>query len=144
MIYLINRSNLKDLYPKMSKGLLRAFEKTDLGSFWSMEDLLNHIINDEVIVFGQEASDFFGVLQTSHSPRNKILSFFWSGQDPANTTPIDFDEVDAFLTHVARQLQCGVIQCDGRLGWTPIMRARGYSLDSALFTRKVTDEPPTV
>lgn len=128
----------------MAESLSRALSKTDLESFWTLEDLYHNLVNGEVIVFQQEHSGYYGVLQTTFAPRAKILSFFWSGKDPANDTPADWEEVDAFLVHAARQLGCTIIQCDGRRGWKPILTPLGYSEDSVVFTKKVPNELPSI
>lgn len=128
------------MHPKMSKALSRAFEKTDLESFWNYQDLIDHLVNGEITVFQQIETGYFGVLQKCYSPRSSILNFFWSGKDPDNTLPTDWDEVDSFLVHAAKQLSCGIIQCDGRRGWKPILTSRGWSEDSVVYTKKVTYE----
>lgn len=144
MITLINRSNIDLELPKMSKALLRAEEKTPIGKFWSIEALYDNLVNGEVVAFQQVESGYYGVLQTTSSPLAKILSFFWSGKDIDNTTPADWEEVDAFLQHAAKQLGCSLILCEGRRGWKSILEPLGYSEDSVVFLKEVSHELPTV
>lgn len=144
MITLINRSNLDTEFQRASKGLSRAMEKTDLGKFWSIEALYDNLVNGEVVVFQQVESGYYGVLQTTYSPLAKILNFFWSGKDPDNEVPADWEEVDAFLIHAARQLGCTLITADGRRGWKIILGPLGWSEDSVVFSKEVPHELPTV
>ena len=144
MIKLIKRSNLLEELPKIEPALERALTKTDLRDFWTIGDLINHVVNDEVVLFYQQDSMYVGVLQTTFAPRTKILDFFWSGKDPSEPHPVDWDEIDDFLIHVAKELGCGIIQCEGRRGWKPILTARGYSEDSVIYTKKVPYELPSV
>lgn len=144
MINLINRLNITEEYPKMAESLSRALTKTDLSSFWTLEDLFHHVVNDEVIVFVQQESGYYGVLQKGSAPQASILHFFWSGKDPVNEVPVDWDEVDDFLIHAARQLRVSHIQCEGRRGWKPILLSRGYSEDSVVYTKKVPYELPPI
>lgn len=144
MIKLLTRKNVYELFPELSKGLSRAFENTTIGSYWNLESLFQHLINFEVYAFIEEDSGYCGVFQVCSSPLSRTLNFFWSGKHEDNDTPVDWDYIDEFLQHAARDLHCQFIQCEGRVGWKKILEGRGYSVDSSLFTKEVSYELPPV
>ncbi|CCL97945.1 hypothetical protein tf_55 [Pseudomonas phage tf] len=144
MITLISNQNILELFPKMVSGLERAFQNTSIGSYWNMKLLVDHLVNREVYGFFEPESGYSGIFQFTYSPLAKTLNFFWSGKDPSNTTPVNWDLIDTFLTAIAQAEGCKFITCEGRPGWKKILESRGYTTDSVLFTKEVSHESPPV
>lgn len=136
MINIVTRESIH-LFDSVQPALLRALTKTDLGKHWNMQALYDHVINFQAYIFVQEASGYAGVIQILPTPLSKVVYFFWSGKDPQNRVPVDYDEVDQFLEHVARDQGCTSIMCEGRRGWKPTLNKRGYFEDSVIFTKEV-------
>lgn len=144
LINLLNRNNVYELFPQLAKGLLRAVGKTTIGDYWNADSLFQHILNHEVVAFIEPASGYCGVAQVTYSPLAKTLNFFWSGKHEDNPVDVDWDIIDGFLESAARDLGCDYIQCEGRRGWAKILKDRGYSEDSVIFTKEVSHELPNV
>lgn len=144
MIHSISRNNLETFYLVLLKGLERALTKTTLGDFWSIEDLWTHIIQQKAFAFYQEESGYAGVFSFIESPKQRGLYFFWSGKDVENDVPVDYQEVDLYLTEAAKHFDCKFIQCEGRKGWSHILLPLGYIVDSVNYTKEVRHEVPPI
>lgn len=136
MITPISRNNIDDIQ-RASPGLVRTLETTSLGESWTMDDLMDHLVNFQVYAFLQEESGFAGVFQIMAAPRSRNLNWFWAGKDAENKTPIDFAEVDAFLVAAANHFQCNKLVCDGRIGWERISKPYGYHEDGRVYVKAI-------
>lgn len=143
MIYLISHSNL-ELLDKAVTGLERALTKTTLGLSWDIPSLYGAVKEGSVLAFYQVDSGYSGVLSIHQTPKMKSLYWWWSGKDPENKTPIDFEEVDLFLVAAAKQLQCQQILGEGRKGWERVGGPMGYKEDTRLYSKEVTYELPQI
>ncbi|AWY03098.1 hypothetical protein SCYZ1_43 [Pseudomonas phage SCYZ1] len=144
MINLISRTNIQENYSLLAKGLVRALDKTTLGDYWSLDDLYQHIINFECYAFHQVESAYSGAFMITTSPKRITLNFFWSGKDPDNTVPVDYEEVNRMLEESARHFGCHVILCEGRSGWKKVLEPLGFEVDSINYTREVKYELPPI
>lgn len=140
MINLISFNNIIEFHPKIVPGLSRAETKTNLASFWNVDVLIEAIIQQEALAFYQEESGYAGVFYFGSTPLCRTLNFFWSGKDPENDHPVNYAEVDEFLTKVALHSKCKFISCEGRKGWKPILSPLGYTEDSVIYTKEVSHE----
>lgn len=143
MIHLITRDNIEG-FDKMVPGLERALTKTTLGKSWDIQSLYDSLVNLQAFAFHQVESQYSGVFTISEAPLIKSLYWFWSGKEPSNKTPIDFSEVDAFLTAAARYFQCGQIIGEGRKGWAKVSAPFGYTEDSVICIKEVRYELPEI
>ncbi len=115
----------------------RAFDRTRLSLFWSLETLYHKVVNQEAWIFLQEETGFAGVFTIGHSPRMQYLNWFWAGQDPAFSNPPDYDEVQKLLEYCARTFGLTHITTEGRKGWGPLAKQHGYEVDSVLYIKEV-------
>lgn len=136
MIIPITRQNI-DLLEKCRAGLQRTLDKTDLKECWDIDALYDHVVNFSVFAFYQEESGLAGVLSVNTTPRLRILNWFWTGKDPASKVLPDYAEVDAFLVHMATELGCGRLVCDGRKGWEKIGAPFGYQEDGRVYVKSI-------
>lgn len=139
MIHLISKENIQN-FPKVVSGLSRALTRTTLGKSWDIPSLHAQLLNKQAYAFHQEESQYSGVFVITEAPLIRSLYWFWSGKEPSNKTPIDFTEVDAFLTHAARYFQCGQIIGEGRKGWAKVSSPFGYTEDSVICIKEVRYE----
>lgn len=135
MIRLVSRSNIQELFPRMSAGLSRALSKTSLGKYWSLDDAFNSMINFEVYGFYQDECEYSGIFYVASSPLRKTLHVFWGGKDPSNKTPINLDELDGFLKACAEYFQCQSILVEGRSGWGKLISKLGYLEDTRSYVK---------
>ena len=136
MIKLISRPNI-DEFEKLVPGLERVLTKTSLGKYWTIEAAYNNILNFAAYGFYQEDSGFAGVFTINESPLQRTLNIFWSGKNPASTTPIDHAECDAFFKACAQYFECQTIMVKGRKGWEKVGKKLGYSEDSRVYLKEV-------
>lgn len=140
MINLLSYNNITEYLPKVTPGLSRAETKTNLAGFWNVDVLLQAILQQEALAFYQEESGYAGVFYFGSTPLCRTLNFFWSGKDPDNEVPVDYAEVDQFLIKVAKHSGCKYISCEGRKGWKAILSPLGYTEDSVIYTKEVSNE----
>ena len=140
MIRVITKDNINECLPKVAKGLQRAITKTPLGVSWDLSSLVSEALKGEVYIFHQEDSGYSGVFYFGYTPLSKTLNFFWSGKDENNHTPVDYEEVDLFLTHIAKKTGCSSISCEGRRGGKKVLTPLGYTEDSVVYTKEVAHE----
>lgn len=139
MIHLISKENIQE-FDKLVSGLSRALTKTSLGDSWDIPSLHEQLLLKRAYAFHQAESQYSGVFTISESPLMRSLYWFWSGKEPSNKTPIDFSEVDTFLTAAARCFQCGQIIGEGRKGWAKVSSPFGYVEDSVICIKEVHNE----
>lgn len=101
MIIHLCKDTLESLWPLMVSGLKRPLENTSLGEFWDMESLYSRLQVGLLLGFYQESSGYSGIYSLNQAPKALELRFFWSGKDPLNETPIDFQEVNEYLQKAA-------------------------------------------
>jgi hypothetical protein len=139
MITLIARSTIhgfKNLVP----GLVRAMEKTDIGSFWDLDSIYGLIVNEQAFGFLQHESGYGGVFTINNTPKARTLYHFWGGKPSDNPVAPDWEELDAFLVSAAKVFECTHIQCEGRKGWKPLLAPLGYVEDSVTYMKEVQHE----
>jgi hypothetical protein len=137
MILHLCKETLDRLWDKITPGLFRALDKTTLGEFWDLPSLRVALSLGTVYGFYQASSGYSGIYCISESPKAKQLTFFWSGKDPENETPIDYEAVDKHLEIVAKVFGCSYISCEGRVGWKKTLEPLGYSPDGSLYLKRV-------
>lgn len=143
MITLITRETVEHIN-RAAPALERALKETTLNKTWTMQGLVDHIVNYQAYAFLQEESQYAGVFLVTTSPLMRSLYFFWSGKARGNKTPINHQEVDDFLVSAAQALQCKEIICEGRKGWGKVIAPYGYTPDSVLYIKEVPHELPEI
>lgn len=137
MIVHVTSKNVEYLWGLMEGGLKRTLTKTKLGIHWDLPSAIKAIHEGELLGFYVPESGYSGLYYFSHSPLKKSLKFFWSGKDEDNKVPVDWEEVDKYLSVIAEAYQCQIIECEGRRGWKSILEPLSYREDSVLFYREV-------
>lgn len=137
MIIHLCKDTLESLWPLMVSGLKRPLENTSLGEFWDMESLYSHLQVGLLLGFYQESSGYSGIYSLNQAPKALELRFFWSGKDPLNDTPIDFQEVNEYLQKAAQVFECTHITCEGRVGWKKVLEPLGYETDGSLYLKRI-------
>lgn len=122
-------------------GLERALDGTTFGEFWDIQSAQIGLNDGSLGGFHQVESGYSGIFTIRHTPLSKQLYFFWSGKDPHNETPIDFNDVDLFLQTIAQVCECTHIYCEGRIGWKKIIEPLGYILESHSYIQKAMSSP---
>jgi hypothetical protein len=136
MITPITRTNM-EMLELCRPGLQRELDRSDLKECWDMDALYDNVVNFCVFAFYQHESGLAGVVSANNTPKIRILNFFWTGKDPENKTPADYAELDRFLVHMAKELNCSRIVCDGREGWSRIVPKLGYSDSGRVYVKNV-------
>lgn len=136
MIIPIVRETL-DHFNKCIPGLQRELDRSDLKECWDIQSVYDHLVNYQVFGLYQEESGLAGIFCIQEAPKLRILNLFWLGKDPSNKTPCDYQELDRFLTHMAKELGCKRIICDGRKGWTKIVGNLGYEDSARVYMKKI-------
>ena len=137
MIIHLCKDTLESLWPLMVSGLKRPLENTSLGEFWDMESLYSRLQVGLLLGFYQESSGYSGIYSLNQAPKALELRFFWSGKDPLNETPIDFQEVNEYLQKAAQVFECTHITCEGRVGWKKVLEPLGYETDGSLYLKRI-------
>lgn len=137
MIIPITRSNI-ELLEKCIPGLQRTLDKyPEFAECWDIHDLYDHVANLQAFCFYQEETGLSGALVVNQTPKIKILNWFWTGKDPASKVLPDYEEVNSFLEHMAKELNCQRILCDGRRGWEKIGKHYGYHEAGRVYVKPV-------
>ena len=137
MILHLSKETLDRLWDRVTPGLSRALDKTTLGEFWDLKGLRSAINYGMLYGFHQVDSGYSGVYSIVETPKAKQLTFFWSGKNPENPHPIDYNAIDEHLKHMARIFDCTHISCEGRVGWKKTLEPLGYSPDGSLYLKRV-------
>lgn len=138
MLVHVSAKNIDRIWDRMVPGLSRALEDTTLGEFWDLESARELIEKGALLAFHQPASGYSGVYSFNQTPKALQLTFFWSGKTADNDVQVDWEEVDAYLTHIAEVFECSHIQCEGRVGWKKIVEPLGYHVDGSLYLKRIT------
>lgn len=137
MIIPITRNNLEYL-EACRPGLQRTLDKyPEFAECWDMDALYDHVVNFQVFAFHQQESGLSGVLSVNTTPKLRILNWFWTGKDPESKVLPNYSEVDEFMTHMAKELGCQRILCDGRRGWEKIGKQFGYHEAGRVYIKPV-------
>lgn len=136
MIIPISRTNI-ELLEKCRPGLQRELDRSALKECWDIERLYDHVVNFQAYAFHQEESALSGVFSIVTTPLQNHLYWWWTGKDVTNKTPIDYKELDLFLTQAAQHFGCKRIVCEGRRGWERVSKPFGYREDGRVYTKSV-------
>lgn len=136
MIIPISRNNI-EMIDVCRPGLQRELDRSDLKECWTVDLLVDHVVNYEAFAFYQEETALSGVFSVVNTPLQKHLYWWWTGKDVTNKTPINYKEVDEFLVAAAEHFGCKRIVCEGRRGWERVSKPFGYSEDGRVYTKKV-------
>lgn len=137
-MYHVDADNVDELWGLMSPGLERALYKTALELTWSLDDGYDAVKSGSLFGFYQPESGYSGLYSISHTPKAKLLYWFWSGKHPDNNTPLDDAEVVEYLNTAAKVFECKYIQAEGRPGFKVWANAQGFIPDSHNWLREVT------
>lgn len=143
MITYITRETINH-FDRAAPALQRALEETSLGKTWTMQGLVDHIVNYQAYAFFQEESQYAGAFLITNTPLVRSIYFFWSGKQKGNKVPIDYTEVDHFLMAAAEVFNCNNIICEGRAGWSKVIAPLGYKEDSRVYIKEVSHELPEI
>lgn len=143
MIIPISRHNI-DMILHYGPALDRALHKTTLGRNWSVNKLLDHVVNFSAYAFCQPESGYIAVFTINVSPLQRTMHVFWAGKMPDNDTPIDYPEVAQAMENIARHFECSEIVVEGRKGWEKIGKPLGYVEDARLYVKEVSYELPEI
>lgn len=137
MIIPVTRNNI-EMIETMRPGLQRTLDKyPEFAECWDMDVLLDHLINFQVFGFHQVETGLSGVISVNRTPKIAILNWFWTGKDPASRVLPDYEEVDDFLVHMAQELGCQRVMCDGRRGWEKVGKSFGYHEAGRVYIKSV-------
>lgn len=137
MVIHVLGDNVDKIWHLMEKPLGRALEKTALGLTWDTPSALKSIHEGSLFGFYQPESGYCGLYSINHTPLTKVLYFFWSGKDEHNPVPMNLVEVDEYLSIVAKNFGCSLINCEGRKGWKSLLLPLGYRDDSLFYLKEV-------
>lgn len=140
-MYLLPASKKHLWWPIVKPLLEKAYSKTNVETFKSIGELEDDIAQEYQYCFISSDKSYAGVFDIIEGSRSNVLHFWLSGgEEPEG----GWKEVDEFLTKVALVFDCKYIQLEGRLGWKKLTEPLGYSLDSVLMIKEVTNEPISV
>lgn len=133
-MYLLPVSRIDTWWPKVCPLLSKAFLKTNVGEFITIDSLKSRIEAQEEHCFVSNDLKYAGVFSIREEHGFNVLYFWLSGGEEPT---VGWEEVDKFLCEVALVFGCKYIQLEGRLGWKRLTEPLGYSLDSIIMIKEV-------